>query len=203
MSTIQDPRKTRLTTGSLLTVWWKIWSLWRLQQPLPSAGCCSPASLPPGREGPIGSRLALLWYSLNRAFCVWGYNFPRKIFFCLFCFVFCFVSLVIPRFGLLSHLSSLRLFSGHSCLVLTLRTDDAACAFLPSPNLLVANRSTWATSLLEVAISCIFCEFFSFFFPVMLLWEIPKLATGMPVRGFPTVWRLLLPDSLPRMDLHP
>jgi len=91
MSTIQDPRKTRLTTGSLLTVWWKIWSLWRLQQPLPSAGCCSPASLPPGREGPIGSRLALLWYSLNRAFCVWGYNFPRKIFVCLFCFVLFFV----------------------------------------------------------------------------------------------------------------
>jgi len=33
MSTIQDSRKTRLATGSLLTVWWKMPSLGlRLQQ---------------------------------------------------------------------------------------------------------------------------------------------------------------------------
>ena len=35
-----------------------------------------------------------------------------------------FPSLAIPQFGLLSHVSSLRLSSGHSGLVLTLRTDD-------------------------------------------------------------------------------
>ena len=48
-------------------------------------------------------------------------------------FFFFFVSLVIPQFGVLSQFSSLRLSSGHSGQVLTLRTDDAACASLPSP----------------------------------------------------------------------
>ena len=44
-----------------------------------------------------------------------------------------------------------------------------------------------------------------FVFPllVMLPSEIPKLPTELPVRGFPGVWKLLLHDSLPRMDLHP
>ena len=150
-------------------------------------------------KGLIRIWLALLWCLLNPLFCEQArllWESSLSLFFSFF--------LWLSHFGLLSHLSSLRLFSGHSGLVLTLRTDDAACAFLPSPNLLVANRSTWATSLLAVAISCIFCEFFSFFSPVMFPWGIPKLATGIPVRGFPTVWRLLLlPDSLPRMDLHP
>ena len=43
-----------------------------------------------------------------------------------------------------------------------------------------------------------------FFLPVMLPSEIPKLPTDPPVRGFPTVWKLLLlHDSLPRTSLHP
>ena len=42
---------------------------------------------------------------------------------------------------------------------------------------------------------------FFFFFLVMLPSEIPKFPTDMPVRGFPTVWKLLLlHDSLPRMS---
>ena len=45
ISTIQDPRKTRLATGSLLTVWWRMLSL-RLRLPLafqlwPSPACLS------------------------------------------------------------------------------------------------------------------------------------------------------------------
>ena len=46
--------------------------------------------------------------------------------------------------------------------------------------------------------------FFFFFLLVMLPSEIPELPSDTPVRGFPTVWRLLLfPDSLPRMGLRP
>ena len=53
MSTVQDPRKTWLATGRLLTVWWRMQSLGpRLQQTLAfrlwllpaGSGCCLPAS---------------------------------------------------------------------------------------------------------------------------------------------------------------
>ena len=59
MSTVQDPRKTRIATGSLLTVWWKMPSLGsRLQQPSSSgSGFHKPPSLPPAGEGPICSQL--------------------------------------------------------------------------------------------------------------------------------------------------
>ena len=70
-----------------------------------------------------------------------------------------FFSLVIPQFGLLSHVSSLRLSSGHSGLVLTLTTDYR------SPCLLVVDASVWATSPLAVAVRCVFCFFLSFFPP--------------------------------------
>ena len=71
MSTIQDLRKTWLAAGSLLTVWWRMSSQgWDCSSPLPAgSGCLKPASLPPGREGPVHSLLALLWYSLNPSFC--------------------------------------------------------------------------------------------------------------------------------------
>ena len=43
-----------------------------------------------------------------------------------------------------------------------------------------------------------------FFLPVMLLSEILELPADLPVREFPTVWKLLLlHDSLPRTGLHP
>ena len=74
------------------------------------------------------------------------------------------VSLAIPRFGLLSHVSSLRLSSGHSGPVLTLGTSSAACASLPSPHSLVVDPSVWATSLLAVVVRCVFCGVFIFIF---------------------------------------
>ena len=48
-----------------------------------------------------------------------------------------------------------------------------------------------------------FLFLFFFFFLVMLPSEIPKLPTDPPVRGFPTVWKLLFHYSLPRMGLCP
>ena len=122
MSTIQDPRKTRLATGNLLTVWWKMPSLGlRLQQPLAFCpGCCMPASLPLGvREGPVCIQLDVLWYLLNPLFCEWA-RLPVKSFAGKFSLSLFFLSLAIPQFGLLSHISSLTLSSGHSDHVLTL-----------------------------------------------------------------------------------
>ena len=81
------------------------------------------------------------------------------LFVCLFV-----VSLVIPQFGLLNHINSLRLSSEHSGAVLTLRTDDVAIAALPSPYSLVVDASVWATSLLAVVVRHVFCGFF-FFLP--------------------------------------
>ena len=51
MSTVQDPRKTWLATGSLLAVWKRMQSLGP-SLPLPSgSGCCPPAFLPPVQDG--------------------------------------------------------------------------------------------------------------------------------------------------------
>ena len=72
---------------------------------------------------------------------------------------------MIPQFGLLSHVSSLRLSSGHSGLVLTLSTNYAAHASLSSPCLLVVDVSLWATSPLTAVVRCMFCfVLFCFFF---------------------------------------
>ena len=85
---------------------------------------------------------------------------------------------MIPQFGLLNHINSLRLSSEHSGAVLTLRTDDVAIAALPSPYSLVVDASIWATTLLAVVVRPVFCGFFFFFFlAVMLPSEIPKLLT--------------------------
>ena len=93
-------------------------------------------------------------------------------------------------------ISPLRLFSGHSSPFLTLRTDDVAYASLPSPHLLLADVSFWATSPLVMLVKLFF------FFLEMLPFEIPNFPTNPPVRGFPIVWKLvLLHNSLPRMDL--
>ena len=119
-----------------------------------------------GGRALCGSWLALLWYLLNRLFCERARGADRAfrekgLFLC--------VSLAIPRFGLLSHISSLRLSSGHSGLVLTLRTSYAGCASLPSPHSLVVDPSVWATSPLAVVLRCVFCGvFFFFFFPSWL-----------------------------------
>ena len=93
---------------------------------------------------------------------------------------------------MLSQVSSLRLLSGHSGLVLNL--SNAACAFLFSPCLLVVDASVWATSLLGVAIRPEICGGYLFIYFSSRLCcplEIPKLPTDPPVRGFPGVWKLL------------
>ena len=114
------------------------------------------------------------------------------------------LSLAITQFKLLSHVSSLRLPSGHSGPVLTLSNEAGASLF--SPHLLVADRNVWATSLLEVTIRHVICGFYLFIYfslLVMLPSEIPKLPTDPPVRGFPGVWKLLFKDSLPGTVLCP
>ena len=70
--------------------------------------------------------------------------------------------MVISQFGLLSHISSLRLSSGHSGLVFTLSTDDASRASLTSTHSLAVTGAIWATSPLAVAVRCIFCGFYLF-----------------------------------------
>ena len=167
MSTIQDPRKTWLATESLLTVWWKMLisgSLeLRLEQPLAfklwlSLACFSASG---SGEGPARSRLALLWCLLNPLL-VLGPGCELEPF--VGKFSLSFFSLVIPQFGLLSHVSSFRLSSGRSGLVLTLSPCPHASLF--SPRLVVAGTSVWATSLLGVRLDAYSVGFFFFFFPL-------------------------------------
>ena len=73
------------------------------------------------------------------------------------------LSLAIPWFGLLSHVSSLRLPSGYSGLVLTL--SNAAHASLFSPRLLVVDTSVWATSPLGAAVRRVISGFYLFSSP--------------------------------------
>ena len=124
-----------------------------------SSGCHPPASLPLVGEGPVRSRLALLWCLLSPLFCERARLHVRAL-----CGkVLCFFSLAIPQFGLLSCVSSLILSPGHSGLVLTLRAhyaaDYAAHASPSSPCLLVVDANLWATSLLTVEVRCVFCGF--------------------------------------------
>ena len=82
-----------------------------------------------------------------------------------------FLSLAIPKFRLLSHVSSLRLPSGHSDWVLTL--SYAVRASLFSPRLLVVDVSIWATSPLSVVVRHVICGFYLFIFPpgYVALWD--------------------------------
>ena len=106
------------------------------------------------------------------------------------------LALALPQFGLLSHVSSLRVFS----LVLTLSMQPMPSC--PDPvrwwqmqefGLLLP----WELQLGAYSVGFVFC--FSPPLQVMLPSEIPKLPTDSPVRGFPVVWKLLLlHDSLPR-----
>ena len=142
-----------LTSGSLEL---------RLEQPLAFRLWLSLAGLSAsGRaEGPARSQLALLWCSLNP---LWVSGPGCELEPCsgqVLCLCLSFLSLAIPQFGLLSHISSLRLSSGHSGLVLTLRTDNDTHASLSSPCSLVADASVWATSLLGVAVRRLFCGLF-------------------------------------------
>ena len=114
------------------------------------------------------------------------------------------VSLEIPHFGLLSHLSSLRLSSGHPGAVLTLSTSFAACSSLSSPFLLVVYASVWGTSPLAFAFRHVCCLFVCFFPLSCCHLRFQTLPTDTGVRGFPTVWKLfLLQYSLHRTGLCP
>ena len=107
-----------------------------------------------------------------------------------------FLSLAVPQFGLLSHISSLRLPSGHSGLVPNINSAARTSLFIP--HLLVVDANVWATSRLRVSVRRIISGFylFIFFLPVMLPSEIPKLPTDLPVKGFPGVWKLLFYNSV-------
>ena len=75
-------------------------------------------------EQPVCSWLAFFRCLLNSLFCEWARLHLRlELYmgrFSFSLFLFFFSSLVIPQFGLLSHVNSLRLFSGLSGPVLTL-----------------------------------------------------------------------------------
>ena len=174
MSTVQDPRKTWLATGSLLAVWWRMQSLVP-RLPLAFWLWLSPAYLSAsgGGEGPVRSQLALLWYPLSPLFC-------ERVRLCLRAFHGKFLSLSLslslslfslsgyPSLGCYLTLSSdcpqssLRLSSGHSGLVLTLSMQPKPPSLF-SPRLLLVDESVWATSPLGVAIRCVICGVFFFF----------------------------------------
>ena len=122
--------------------------------PLSPPGCLLP---PAGDDGPVGCWVALLWNcSVVPLFCKGPAvpsvrALPRLI-----------LSLVIPQFKLLSHISSFRLPSGHSGLVLTLSNATGSSPF--RSHFLVADASIWATFLLGVAFRPVICGFL-FIFP--------------------------------------
>ena len=110
-------------------------------------------------DGPVHSWLALLWHSLNPLFC-------ERAKLCLRAFcrkvlsLFLSLSLAIPQFGLLSHVSSLRLSSGHSGPVLTLSMQPESPCSVPTH---------WWQKQVSGLLLCwklqlgIFCGFFFFF----------------------------------------
>ena len=112
-----------LATGSLSQFGGGCQSL-GLRFPLAFWFCLSCVFLPlclwwlAGWEGvAVCSRLALLWYLLNPLFCEQARLRESSL--------SLFFSLVIPQFALLSHISTLRLFLGHSGLVVTLSMQPA------------------------------------------------------------------------------
>ena len=120
-------------------------------------------------EGPARSGLALLWYSLIPLFCDQAGQCLRLEFFMgkfSLSLFFCFsLSLAVPHFALLAHVSSFRLSSGHSGPVLTLSMQPVSSCSAPDHC-----RWTWASGILlqwELPLGLYLC-FFSFFFPSQL-----------------------------------
>ena len=130
---------------------------------MPSLGPSLPLSpppclLPPAGDGPVCSRLALLWNCSVLLFCKQPAVCSGQLIFSL--------SLAIPQFKLPSQVTSLQLPSGHSDPVLTL--SNATRSSLFCPHLLVADAGVWGTFLLGVAFRHVICGFYLFFLPVRL-----------------------------------
>ena len=84
---------------------------------------------------------------------------------------FFFFSLWLSQFGLLSHISSLRLSSGHSGLFLILSMQPMPPCSAPT-HCWQTRASGLATSLLGVVVRCVNCGFFFFFPPgYVALWD--------------------------------
>ena len=141
-----------------------------------------PCLLPLVGDGSVRRQLDLLWNCSVPLFCEQLAVCSGQLIFSL--------SLAIPVFKLLSHVSSLRLPSGHSGQVLTLSKAARSSPF--SPHLLLADASIWGTFLLGVAFRHVICGLYLFFLPVKLPSKIRKLPPDPPVRRFPGVWKLPL-----------
>ena len=135
--------------------------------------CPFPLPLPPasGGDGRVLRQLALFWTCSVPLFSEWPAVCSGRLIFSL--------SLAIPPFKLLSHVSSFQLPSGHSGPVLAL--SNAACSSPFRPDLLVADVGLWGTFLLGVAFRHVICGFYLFFLPVRLPSEIGKLPPDLPV----------------------
>ena len=151
-----------------------------------------PCLLPSAGDGPVHSRLALLWNCSVPLLCEWLAVCLGQLIFSL--------SLAIPQFKLLSHVSSLRLPSGHSGPVLTLSNAARSSPF--RPHLLVADAGIWGTFLLGVAFRHVICGFYLFFLPVTLPSKIWKLSPRPASARFRGVWKLPL-SRLPSQDGSP
>ena len=129
-----------LATGSLLTVWQKMWSLGlRLQWPLAFCLWLSHTCLSASRVGGPLKAADLPFFGICQGAILCSVSAPVVTVQCqslfmgkIFLFFF-FSCLVIPQFGLLCYINPLRLSSWHSSLVLTLRTNDAARASTQPP----------------------------------------------------------------------
>ena len=111
---------------------------------------------------------------------------------CLQCENF-LVSLVSPPFGLLCHISALRLFSGHSSQALPLG-PNAAHACLPSPHLLLAEElQLGAYSGYFLLLLCCPLRFQSF--PLTCLWEGFRLCGNFSSFTTPSPGQVSFPKS--------
>ena len=167
---------------------------WDCNGPLPSiSSCCSPVSLPPGRGHKPQLACSSLVFAKVGSFVLWVLE-PS----CGESPLFFFVSLLFLKIGLLCHISSLRLSSGHSNMVLTLRTCHVA-------HLLCADASVWFASLLVIAVQHRFCGLFFCLFVFQLCCSLSfQSSLLIQIVRFPMVWKfLLLHGSLPRTGLHP
>ena len=152
-----------------------------------------PSPLPPasGTDGPVHCQQALLWNCLDPLFCERPAMCSGRLIFSL--------SLAIPQFKLLSHVSSLRLPSGPSGPVLTLSNAARSSPF--HPHLLVADAGLWGTFLLGVAFRHVICGFYLFFLPVRL--PSKNFPQTHQCEGFLVFGHFLCYDSLPGTGLHP